>query len=412
MTSASGTRSGTRTRLRDVRATAPSAPPAHRPTWAQIDLSAITANVRVLRQLAPRSRFMAVVKADGYGHGLVPVAHAVVAGGADWLGVALVEEGRALRSAGITVPILLLTEPPVHAVPALLDAQLTPAVYTPSFIVALDAAARHRGDVPVDVHLKLDTGMRRVGVPEPDWPSVTDLLAGCAGLHVAGLWSHFACADELGHPSIARQSRTFAAGVEVARAHGLAPDLLHLCNSAATLTRPEDHYDLVRCGIAVYGLDPGNGVIGDVPVRPAMRWVSQVALVKRLTAGEAVSYGHAWRPDRDTNVGTVPAGYADGVTRSLGGRGEVVVRGRRRAMVGRVCMDQFVFDAGDDDIAVGDEVVLIGADGDAAATADDWASWLDTITYEIVCTVGQRVPRVYSGGGSSTAESDDRGATG
>jgi alanine racemase len=171
--------------------------------------------------------------------------------------------------------------------------------------------------------------------------------------------------------------------------------VLHLCNSPATLTRPQDHFDLVRCGIALYGLDPGQGLIADVPLRPALRWCSRVSLVKRLAAGEAVSYGHRWMPESDTTVGTVPAGYADGVTRLLGGLGAVVVGGRRRPMVGRVCMDQFLFDAGDDRIAVGDEVVLIGAQGDAAVTADDWATWLDTINYEIVCGVGQRVPRVY-----------------
>lgn len=393
----------TRTRLQDVRLTTPTAPPALRPTWAEIDLGAITDNVRTLRTVAGDSRFMAVVKADGYGHGLLPVAHAALAGGADWLGVALVEEAHTLRSDGVTVPILLLTEPPVAAIPALLDAEITPAVYSPSFITALDTAARQRGGGPLEVHCKLDTGMRRVGVPEPDWPAVMQLLAGCDGLRVAGLWSHFACADEPGHPSIEHQSRTFALGVAAARDHGLAPDVAHLCNSAGTLTRPQDHYDLVRCGIAVYGLDPGNGVIGDVPVRPAMRWVSQVSLVKRLTAGEAVSYGHAWRAPRDTTVGTVPAGYADGVTRILGGRGDVVVGGSRRPMVGRVCMDQFVFDAGDDEVAIGDEVVLLGTQGDAAVTADDWAAWLDTITYEIVCTVGPRVPRIYTGAADGDA---------
>jgi alanine racemase len=214
---------------------------------------------------------------------------------------------------------------------------------------------------------------------------------------VAGLWSHFACADEPGHPSIERQSAAFRDGIAVARSHGLAPRVLHLCNSPGTLTRPRDHYDLVRCGIALYGLDPGDGLIDGVGLRPALRWVSRVSLVKRLAAAEAVSYGHRWAPVTDTTVGTVPAGYADGVTRLLGGVGAVVVRGRRRPMVGRVCMDQFLFDAGDDDVAVGDEVVLIGAQDGAAVTADDWAAWLDTINYEVVCGVGGRVPRIYVG---------------
>lgn len=368
-----------------------------RPTWAEVDLSAIAHNVRVLRSVALGSRFMAVVKADGYGHGMLPVATTALAAGADWLAVALVEEGRELRRAGVTAPVLLLTEPPVAAIDDLLDAALTPTVYSATFIRALDAAVRRRGGGPLDVHHKLDTGMRRVGTPQRDWGAVMDLLAASGGLRVGGLWSHFACADEPGHPSIEPQSAAFAAGVEAARARGITPDVLHLCNSAGTLTRPGDHHDLVRCGIAMYGLDPGNGVSAGVDLRPALRWVSQVSLVKRLAAGEAVSYGHRWAAPADTTVGTVPAGYADGVTRILGGRGQVVVGGRRRPMVGRVCMDQFVFDAGDDRPAVGDEVVLLGAQGDAAVTADDWADWLDTINYEIVCTVGQRVPRVYLG---------------
>ena len=386
------------THLLAQRAQDPPPPPWHRPTWAQIDLDAITANAVTLRRAAPGAALMAVVKADGYGHGAVPVARAALRGGARWLAVALVEEGRQLRDAGVTAPILLLTEPPPRSIGALLDARLTPAVYTPAFITALDAAARAAGGPPLDVHLKLDTGMRRVGVPEADWPAVFTLLRGCAALRTTGLWSHFACADDVGHPSIEPQSRAFAAGVAAARAHGLAPAVLHLCNSAGTLTRPGDQHDLVRCGIALYGLDPGGGVSRGAGLRPALRLTSRVSLVKRLVAGEAVSYGHRWAPATDTTVGTVPAGYADGVTRRLGGLGAVVVGNRRRPMVGRVCMDQFLFDAGDDDIAVDDEVVLIGGQGDAAVTADDWAAWLDTINYEVVCGIGRRVPRVYVGG--------------
>jgi alanine racemase len=375
----------------------PPPPPHHRPTWAQIDLDVIAANAATLLRVANGSGLMAVVKADGYGHGAVPVARAVLRGGAAWLAVALIEEARELRASGITAPILLLTEPPVSAIADLLDVRLTPTVYTPAFITALDAAARARGGSPTDVHLKLDTGMRRVGAPEGDWHDVLTLLSGATGLRMSGLWSHFACADVPGHPSIDRQSRAFRAGVAAAHDHGLTPDLLHLCNSPAALTRPQDHYDLIRCGIALYGLDPGDGLIGALPLRPALRWVSRVSLVKRVAAGEAVSYGHRWAPPTDTTIGTVPAGYADGVTRRLGGLGEVVVGGRRRPMVGRVCMDQFLFDAGDDEIAVDDEVVLIGAQDGAAVTADDWAAWLQTINYEIVCTVGPRVPRVYVG---------------
>jgi alanine racemase len=385
------------THLLRRRSAAPATAPGHRPTWAQIDLAAITANAAALRRVAGGSALMAVVKADGYGHGAVPVARAALRGGARWLGVALIEEGQQLRDAGITAPILLLTEPLETSIGALLDAGLTPTVYTPDFVTALDAAVRARGGAALDVHLKLDTGMRRVGVPQADWDGVMGMLARATGLRAAGLWSHFACADEPGHPSIERQSMAFRDGIGVARGHGLAPDVLHLCNSPGTLTRPQDHYDLVRCGIALYGLDPGEGLLDGVGLRPALRWVSRVSLVKRLAANEAVSYGHQWAPLTETTVGTVPAGYADGVTRLLGGIGAVVVRGRRRPMVGRVCMDQFLFDAADDDIAVGDEVVLIGDQDGAAVTADDWAAWLDTINYEVVCGVGSRVPRVYVG---------------
>jgi len=389
----------TTTHLVDGRATPPPAAPLQRPTWVEVDLGVVTANARVLRGLAPASRFMAVVKADGYGHGMVPVARAALAGGADWLAVALVEEGRQLRDAGFTTPVLLLAEPPLAAIPALLELGLTPTVYSPTFIRALDAAARARGGDATGVHLQLDTGMRRVGVPERDWGRVVELLGGCDGLHVTGLWSHFACADEPGHPSIERQSGLFRAGIELIRGQGLSPDLVHMCNSAATLTRPGDHHDMVRCGIALYGLDPGGGVLGDVPVRPALRWVSHVSLVKRLAAGEAVSYGHVWSAPRDTTVATVPVGYADGVTRTLGDCGAVVIGGKRRPMVGRVTMDQFLVDVGDDAVVTDDEVVLIGTQGDAAVSVDDWAGWLDTITYEVVSTVGPRVPRVYRGRG-------------
>jgi alanine racemase len=384
------------TRLLDARVAPAAAPPRQRPTWAEIDLAAITHNARVLRSLTPGAAFMAVVKADAYGHGMVPAARAALAGGATWFAVALVEEARGLRDAGVDEPVLLLTEPPVAAIDALLDARTTPTVYTPGFVRALDTVARRRGSGPVDVHLQLDTGMRRVGAPESDWLALCDLLRGLEGVRVTGLWSHFACADEPDHPSVAEQSRRFRTGIDVARARGLAPELIHLCNSAGTLTRPDDHYDMVRCGIALYGLDPGGGLIHEVPVRPALRWLSRTSFVKRVAAGEAVSYGHTWRTPRETTLGTVPVGYADGVTRMLGGRGEVVVGGRRRPIVGRVTMDQFLFDAGDDDVHIDDEVVLIGAQGAAAVTADDWASWLDTITYEVVSTVGARVPRVYT----------------
>lgn len=377
------------------------APPAQRPTWAEVDLAAIAGNVAALKAQAAAPGLMAVVKADGYGHGLVPAARAALRGGADWLAVALVEEGVALRAAGVAAPILVMAEPPVAAVPALLAADLTPASYTPAFLAALDAAGRERGR-PVAVHCKLDTGMRRVGVPQADWEDALRQVRDARGVALEGLWSHFAVADEPGHPFIERQAQEFARGLQLARSLGLAPRLAHLANSAATLQLHDQHYDLVRPGLAVYGLEPAPGLAAEVPLRPALAWRSRLSLVKHLAAGEAVSYGLRWSAPADAVVGTVPAGYADGVRRALSDVGEFVHRGRRVPVRGTICMDQLLLEVGGADdqtpaAAAGDDVWLIGRDGDAAVTADDWARWLGTINYEIVCGIGARVPRVYLG---------------
>lgn len=372
-------------------------PPRHRPTWAEIDLDAIAANVATLRSRSRGAGLMAVVKADGYGHGMIPAAQAALAGGADWLAVALVEEGEALRAAGITTPVLVMTEPPSTAIAAMIDADLTPTVYSGAFADALADYARDIGR-PVPVHCKLDTGMRRVGVPDGEWEDALTRLRDEPALHLSGLWSHFAVADEPDHPFIAEQRERFARGVALAGDLGVTPDVVHLANSAATLHLPDAHYDLVRPGLSVYGLEPAPGLAAGVGLRPAMRWCSRLGLVKRLAAGEAVSYGLRWHASGDTTVATVPAGYADGVTRALSNTGEVVSGGRRVPIVGTVCMDQFMVDLGDADAEAGDEVVLLGDQGQAAVTADDWAAWLATINYEVVCGVGRRVPRVYVGG--------------
>jgi alanine racemase len=372
-------------------------PPRHRPTWAEIDLNAIASNVAALRAGAGGADLMAVVKADGYGHGMIPAAQAALAGGADWLAVALVEEGEALRAAGITVPVLVMTEPPSTAIAAMIDADLTPTVYSGAFVDALAGYARDIGR-PVSVHCKLDTGMRRVGVPDAEWESALTRLRDEPALRLAGLWSHFAVADEPDHPFIAEQRERFARGLALAGELGATPDVVHLANSAATLSLPDTHYDVVRPGLSVYGLEPAPGLAAGRGLRPAMRWCSRLGLVKRLAAGEAVSYGLRWRAPHETTTGTVPAGYADGVTRALSNTGEVVCRGQRVPIVGTVCMDQFMVDLGEADAEAGDEVVLLGDQGAAAVTADDWAAWLATINYEVVCGVGRRVPRVYVGG--------------
>jgi alanine racemase len=429
---------------RDPASTARSEPPESRPTWAEIDRDAIAANVAALKGQAAADQLMAVVKADGYGHGMVPAARAALAGGADWLAVALVEEGQALRSAGIDAPVLVLTEPPPAAIGELLDADLTPTVYTPGFTDALDREVHRRETEPVAVHLKLDTGMRRVGVPQADWEEAMCRVRDAEGLRFSGLWSHYAVADEPDHPFIAHQSEEFARGVDLAAALGIRPDVLHLANSAGTLHLHEHHYDMVRPGLAVYGLEPAPGLAGSTVLVPALSWRSRLSLVKELAAGESISYGLRWTADRDTIVGTVPVGYADGVRRALSNVGEALVGGRRVPYAGTVCMDQLMVEL-PTMAAVGDEICLIGRQvvpgpvagpgsagapgapgpgpagapgapgrGDVVApgpgpagasgrgdvvdvTADDWARWLDTINYEIVCGIGRRVPRVYVG---------------
>jgi alanine racemase len=372
-------------------------PPSERPTWVEVDLDVIAANVTALKSQAAAPQLMAVVKADGYGHGLVPSARAALAGGADWLAVALVEEGRALRENGIDTPILVMVETPPGAIPAMLDLSLTPTVYSAAFIGAVDAAGRERGQ-PVAVHCKLDTGMRRVGVPQPDWEDAFRRIRDAEGLRCEAIWSHFAVADEPDHPFIAHQAAEFLRGLELARSLRLSWDLAHLCNSAGTLHLHDDHHDMVRPGLSVYGLEPAPGLAGDVPIRPALSWWSQLGFVKRIAAGEGVSYGLRWRAPRETTVGTVPVGYADGVIRALTNQGRVLVDGRSLPLVGTVCMDQIIVDAGDHGVAAGDEVCLIGRQGDVEVTADEWAERLGTINYEIVCGIGKRVPRVYLGG--------------
>jgi alanine racemase len=373
-------------------------PPGARATWAQVDLDVIAANVTALKAQAAAPKLMAVVKANGYGHGTVPSARAALAGGADWLAVALAEEGQELRTAGITAPILVMTEPPPSAVTSLLDHDLTPAVYTPEFVHALDAASLQRGGEPVAVHLKLDTGMRRVGVPQADWEDALRQVRDAQGLRLQSIWSHFAVADEPFNPFITHQAEEFARGLALAGSMGVSYELAHLCNSAGTLHLHDHHYDMVRPGLAIYGLEPAPGLAGETVLEPALSWWTRLSLVKRLAKNEKVSYGLRWSAPHETTVGTVPAGYADGVTRALSNTGEVVVRGQRLPIVGTVCMDQFMVDGGDLPLTPGDDVALIGREGDAEVTAEDWAQWLGTINYEIVCGIGSRVPRVYVGG--------------
>ncbi len=368
-----------------------------RSTWVDVDLDAIGHNVRALTFAG--TEVMAVVKADGYGHGDVAVARAALDAGASWLGVALVEEGLGLRAAGIEAPILALSEFPPGSERAALSASITPTVYSRGGTERLSAAARSIGS-PVRVHVKVDTGMHRVGVwPPEDAPAfVGDVVA--AGLELGGLWTHLACADT-DDVTTEAQLELFSDVVDEVRAAGHRPGLVHAANTAGAIGFPEARFDLVRPGIGVYGIEPAPGVGADLGFRPAMEWRSAVSFVKRVPAGRPLSYGHRYTTDRDTWIATVPVGYADGYPRMLSSRADVLIRGRRCRVAGSVTMDQLIVDCGDTEPGPGDEVVLLGTQGGETVTAWELAGASDTIAYEIVARVGSRVPRRYRGGGGA-----------
>lgn len=365
---------------------------------ALVDLGTIAANVRALRAAAPTAQVMTVIKADAYGHGLVPVARAAVAAGASWLGAAFLAEAVALREAGIDVPILAWLHTPGEDLAAAVAREIDVGAGSVAMLEAIVGAVRVTGTT-ARVHLEVDTGMGRAGATAADWPELVAAAAAAAAdgaVRVAGIWSHLAWADEPGHPHNARQLEAFTDAVAEAAVVGVRPDVLHLANSAATLTAPQTHFDVVRTGIATYGLSPGRHVRASAyGLVPAMTLRTHLAMTKRVGAGEGVSYNHRYVTDRETTLGLVPLGYADGVPRDASNTAEVLVRGARRRIAGTVCMDQFVVDAGDDDIAAGDEVVLFGSGADGEPTADEWAAALGTIGYEIVTRVGSRVPRTY-----------------
>lgn len=369
--------------------------PLHRPAWAEVDLGAIRRNVERLRAVAAPAALCAVVKADGYGHGAVPAGRAALAGGASWLAVALVEEGIVLREAGIDAPVLLLSEPPPAAMDAVIDHRLTPTLYTRAGVEAAIAAARRADGPPVDVHVKVDTGMHRVGADPGGAKAVAGAIASESSLHLQGIWTHFAVADDPDRNDYTeRQLRAFAAARQA-----LAPaDLYHASNSAGTLAHPEARLDMVRTGIAMYGCAPSPALAGpSADLEPALSLKARVSYVKRVAAGESLSYGLTYTVAVDSMIATVPLGYADGVPRSLSANGgEVLVGNKRRPIAGTVTMDQLLVDCGPtESCSVGDEVVLIGRQGGEQILADEWAERTGTINYEIVCGIGPRVPRVY-----------------
>jgi len=373
---------------------------ARRPVWAEIDLEAIAHNARMLADLVSPAKLCAVVKAFGYGHGPVPVARAAVAGGAEWLAVATVEEGVQLRQAGLTAPVLLLSEPPATAMGEVVTWQLTPTLYTNDGVeAAAKAVALFGGADALSVHLKIDTGMHRVGATPERAMELARAVDRSRELALEGVCTHFAVADEPDNPFTAEQIERFDQAVARLAEAGIRPPLVHACNSAGALTQPRARYGLVRCGVAIYGVAPSPALAGlCTQLRPALSLKARVSFVKEVAAGERVSYGLRYQLAQRSVVATVPIGYADGVPRRLGEVGaDVLIGGRRRRIAGTVTMDQITVDCRDDQsVAVGDEVVLLGGQGDEFIGAWEWADKLDTIAYEVTCGISARVPRVYA----------------
>jgi len=376
--------------------------------WAEVDLAAVAHNVGIVRaQIAPAALW-AVVKADAYGHGAVPVARAALDAGAEGLCVALTEEGVELRAAGIEAPILVLSQQPPSELASLIARRLTPTVYSQRGIDELSLAVAASGEAARGVHVKVDTGMHRVGA-QPD--EVLDLVRAIDKeplLELAGVFTHLAVADEPSAPSNPMQLGRFDDVLTELRENGVVPPVVHAANSGAALALPDARRDFARVGIAIYGIAPGPGVAGLTQnLRPVMSLRARVSHVKQVAAGEGVSYGLRHGFHRETTVATVPIGYADGVPRRLFGTGgEVLIAGARMPIVGVVTMDQLMVDCGDVAVSVGDDVVLIGRQAGATGTdeirAEEWAARLGTIGYEIVCGISKRIERRHHDGTRET----------
>jgi alanine racemase len=370
---------------------------------AEIDLAAIAHNVRALKNLLPaQTCLLAAVKANAYGHGAVAVARTALASGAGYLGVARPEEGIALREAGLTAPILIFGYSPPELAPELAALELAQCVFDMDTARRM-AACLGSGEGPLSVHLKVDTGMGRLGIPCPDEATVkrcvdaVKQLTLLPGLKMTGFFSHFAMADSRDKGFARRQFQHFEACLEALVEKGLRPPLCHMANSGAIIDLPATHLDMVRAGISIYGLYPSDEVVKTrIDLRPALSLKARVIHVKTVPPGTPISYGCTWRARREATIATVPIGYADGYSRGLSNKGMMLVGGRRVPIVGRVCMDLTMVDVtAVPRVKIGDEVVLIGRQGAALISADEVAAWNDTINYEVVAALTARVPRVY-----------------
>jgi len=373
-----------------------------RPAWVEVDLAAVTANVAHICDLVAPSAVCAVVKADGYGHGAVPVARAAIAGGALRLGVALAEEGHELRQAGVDVPVIVLSEPAPEAMRLVVEDNLTPTIYTERGLAALlDAVAAQDLRAGLPVHLKVDTGMHRVGASPAQVLELAGAVAANPLLSLEGLYTHLAVADDPANPYTQEQLASFDGVIAALDVRGIRPPLLHAANSAGALVHAASRYQMVRPGIAIYGLAPASSMKGHPAVRPfmpALSFKAEVSYAKEVAAGEGLSYGLRYRLAVSSVIATVPVGYADGAPRRLSEvGGDVLIGGRRRRIAGSVTMDQILVDCGPGAaVKAGEEVVLIGRQGDEEVTAWEWADRLGTIAYEVTCALSPRLPRIYT----------------
>lgn len=368
--------------------------PYRRPAWVEVDTSAIAHNVRTLRSVVPDStRLLAVVKADGYGHGAEAVARAALGAGAEGLGVATIDEALELRTAGIRAPILVLGEPPVDAAELVVGEGLAVAVTSREMAIALSRAATRAGGRGA-CHLKVDTGMNRIGVRAEDAGEFALWLKELPGLGIDGLFTHFATADVPGDWDFERQLARFRHALDDVRTAGVRPGIVHAANSAATMLHPEAHFDMVRCGIAIYGLDASPDLKDRLPLRPAMSVHARISFVKRIGLGDGVSYGLTWHASGPTTIATLPIGYADGVPRVVSNTMEVLIGGRRCRQVGRICMDQLMVEipAGLE-VHAGDEAVIVGTQGDQTIAMRELSARAGTIDYESACGFALRMER-------------------
>ena len=370
--------------------------PNGRPTLCTIDLAALRWNLRQVRaKVGAQVKILSMVKANGYGHGAPVVACALAEEGSDAFGVATLEEGVELRQAGIRTPILVVAGIFLDQLDQFFGNHLTPVVHELDGMQRLEAAVRNRGKT-LDVHVKIDTGMGRIGFPANEMNGWLDELKKLKALRLQGMFSHFSTAENVAGDYTHTQLVTFSNLVQRLRAEGIAPPLVHLANSAATITLPAAYFDMVRPGIMLYGIYPSAAMANQIELKPVLSWQTRIVQLKKVSAGTSISYGQTFVTGRESLIATLPVGYADGYSRLLSNRGAALVRGERAPVVGRVCMDLTMLDVtAIANVQQGDEVVLLGRQGDAEISADEMAGWANTISYEVLTSIAARVPRIH-----------------